>query len=83
MKDRFKAGTRVRVKDTPELRRIPKMPCGRYGTVLSYHHSEFGIPVEWYKVKIDGGAKHILPPADIIPVQPRPQKPKTRNKKEH
>lgn len=71
MKARLDAGTRVRVKDTPELRRIRKMPCGRYGTVLSYHDWLFGGPVDLYKVQIDRGEKWLLSPNDLATVQAR------------
>jgi len=76
MDKRLEAGTRVRVKDTPELRRIRKMPCGRYGTVLSYHNWMFGGPVDLYKVQIDRGEKWLLGPDDLVPARPR-RKPKT------
>ena len=76
MDKRLDAGTRVRVKNTPELRRIRKMPCDRYGTVLSYHNWMFGGPVDLYKVQIDRGEKWLLGPDDLVPAQPR-RKPQT------
>ena len=64
-------GSRVRVKDTPELRRIRRWPCGRYGTVLSYHSRLFGGPVNLYRVQIDRGEKVLIPPEQLIPVRAR------------